>query len=296
MKKLTTSLLALSILTTSVFANTNIKHKNVEQIKSQSLKKERNKLRKENSVIKRAVYAVKYTQLALFYLNKNKKEEAIKSIKHALKELQILSIKNHAELLPVSSNIEIYKFAGDIKTAKELIKKVKNEVAHNKFPAARNTLEMLRDEIDIYTLNLPIATYPATLKMAEKYLKEGKIKVAKDLLRMALTTLVIIKNEVPLGIINAKGLIIAASKLIKEDKRKNKELALKYLEEAEKQLKLSNILGYTSTSSTTYKELENKIEYLMKEIKQENNTSSLFKELILKIKEFGNKAIKHFEK
>ena len=157
----------------------------------------------------------------------------------------------------------------------------------NKLPKAREVLNTLRDEIAIKTINLPLATYPAALKLAIKYINENKSEEAKEILSMALSTLVEIKTIIPIPLVKAQNLITESSKIVTTDPQE----AIKYLDESKIQLHLSRVLGYTSTSSTTYKMLKNKIDNLENEIKAKHQTNNLFERLIDKIKEFKNKAI-----
>jgi len=62
-------------------------------------------------------------------------------------------------------------------------------------------------------------------------------------------------------------------------------------EEAKKQLKLAELLGYTSTSDTTYKMLKDKINEIESKIHKNKNTDSFFKDLKNKFKEFKEKAV-----
>ena len=289
MKRLLTSVALTSLLVTSSFA---VDKKTNEVSKNAVIKAEQN-AQQVNQLVKEAINAIRYTQDALIYLNGKNVEKAKEAIKKAIAELSdVLNRPNAPYLLPVDFSIEAYQFAGDLKTIKEAVAKAKLLVAENKLPEAREVLNTLRDEIVIKTTNLPLATYPAALNLALKYINEGKIKEAKDVLAMALSTLVEIDTIIPIPLVKAEQLIIAASKVVKKDKNQ----AIKYLEEAKHQLILAEALGYTSKSDTTYKMLEDAIKNLEKEIRANHKTESLFERLIEKIKEFKEKAITHTSK
>ena len=288
MKKLVTSLALASILVSTSFA-TDAKTNKV----SNNAVINAEKKAQSTQLIKEAIRAIQYTQDALIYLNGNKIKKAKEALKKAIGELAIvLNSPNPPYLLPVDIRIEAYEFQGKIEDIAKMVASAKLLVAENKLPEARQVLNALRDEIVIKTINLPLATYPAALNLAIKYLNEGKIKEAKDVLAMALSTLVEIDTIIPIPLIKAQALVTEASKIVKKDKKQ----ALKYLEEAKKQLKLARLLGYTSTSKTTYKELEEAIKHIEKEIKANHKTGSLFEELLQKLKEFKEKAIHHINK
>ena len=288
MKKLLTSIALASLLATTSFA---ADKKTNEVSKNAVVKAEKNA--QNTQLVKEAIRAIQYTQDALIYLNAGKTDKAKEALKNAIGQLAIvLNAPNAPYLLPVDIQIEAYQFQGRIEDIAKLVAQAKLLVAENKLPEAREVLNTLRDEIVIKTINLPLATYPAALQLAVRYLNEGKVKEAKDVLAMALATLVEIDTIIPIPIVKAEALVAEASKIVKKDKKQ----ALKYLEEAKKQLKLGELLGYTSKSDTTYKMLEDAIKKLEKEIKANHKTEGLFKELLQKLKEFKEKAIQHVNK
>ncbi len=283
MKKLLTSIVAASILVTSSFA-ADAKTNNVS--KNAVVKAE--KKAQSTQLIKEAIRAIQYTQDALIYLNNKKTNKAKESLKKAVGELAVvLNSPNAPYLLPVDVQINAYQFVGDIKKIKTLTSQAKALLKENKIPKAREILNSLRSEINIKTVNLPLATYPAALNLAIKYINEGKIKEAKDVLAMALSTLVEVDNIIPIPLIKSQALVEEASKIVKKDKKQ----ALKYLAEAKHQLVIAEALGYTSTSDTTYKMLKDEITKLESEINKGHKTASIFSDLINKLKEFKEKAI-----
>ncbi|NPA11699.1 MAG: YfdX family protein [Epsilonproteobacteria bacterium] len=288
MKKLLTSAVVAGLLVTSSIAA----DKKTNEVSKNAVTKAE-KTAQNTKLIKEAIKAIQYTQDALIYLNSKKTDKAKESLKNAIGQLAIvLNSPNAPYLLPVDMQIEAHEFKGKLEDVAKLANQAKLLVAQNKLPQARALLNTLRDEIVVKTINLPLATYPAAINLAIKYLNENKVKEAKEVLAMALSTLVEIDNIIPIPLVKAQGLVIEASKIVKKDKKQ----ALKYLQEAIYQLKLAEVLGYTSTSDTTYKMLKDKIVHLEKEIKANHKTSSLFDELIQKLKEFKEKAIQHVNK
>jgi len=284
MKKFLTSIALASLLATSSFA---ADAKTDKVSKNAVIKAE--KKAQNTALINEAVKAIQYTQDALIYLNGKNTQQAKKSIKKAIGELSdLLNRPNSPYLLPIDVNINAYQFSGKKEEVSKLVNQAKILVAENKLPQAREILNSLRDEIVIKTVNLPIATYPAALNLAIKYLNENKLNEAKDVLAMALSTLVETDTIIPIPLIKAQALIQKASEAIKT----NKSQSIKYLEEAKNQLSLGQILGYTSTSDTTYKMLREKINKIESEIRKGHKTNSLFEDLVRKIEEFKQKAVK----
>ncbi len=289
MKKILTSIVAASLLATSSFAM----DAKTAKVSNNAVIKAEQKAQKANPIVAEAINAIRNTQDALIYLNAKQISKAKEAIKKAIANLSdVLNRPNPPYLLPVDINIEAYQFQGNLKTIKKAVEEAKMLVIENKLPQARQVLNTLRDEIDVKTINLPLATYPAALNLALKYINSGKIKEAKDVLSMALSTLVEVDTIIPIPLVKAEQLVIAASKIVKKDKKE----AIRYLEEAKHQLILADALGYTSKSSTTYKMLEDQIKHLEKEIKANHKTEGLFERLIESLKLFKEKAITHSTK
>jgi tetratricopeptide (TPR) repeat protein len=251
MKRILTSVTLASILvTSSIAADT----KTAQVSKKAVIKAE--KKAQNTELADEAVKAIQYTQDALIYISGKNISKAKNSIKKAIGELSdLLNKPNTPYLLPVDVQINAYQYQGDVKDVKKLVSEAKILVTENKLPQAREVLNSLRSEIAIKTINLPIATYPAALNLALKYINEEKTKEAKDVLSMALSTLVETDTIIPIPLIKAQALVKNASESVKKDKNQ----ALKYLDEAKKQLSLAEILGYTSRSDTTYKILKKQI-------------------------------------
>lgn len=240
-------------------------------------------------VVQEAVDAVLLTQNVLAAIDKNDLVTAKKELEKAIGKLEVvLAHKDAPALLPIDSSIVAVEYAGDLDSIKATLKLVKELLNDNRVQEARRLLGTLQSEIDVITVNLPLVSYPQALKLAAKYLHDGKTKEAKDVLEMALGT--VVRNEVviPLPLLKAEALVTAAEKVAKSDKAQ----ALKHLEAARNELKIAEALGYTSASDTTYKMLDEAISSVEKEIKGKNEAEKLFEELMTKLKEFKEKAMK----
>ncbi len=243
-------------------------------------------------VIDEAVSAVLLTQNVLDALEKNDIEKAKSELEKAIGKLEIvLAHKSAPALLPIDSVITATEYIGDLKSIKDALSTVKKLLATGKVQEARRVLDTLQSEIDIVTVSLPLVSYPQALRLSARYLNEGKAKEARDVLQMALDTLVRSETVIPLPLLKAQALIEAAEKAAKSDKKQ----ALKHLDAAKKELKIAEALGYTSGSDTTYKMLDDAIEAVEKEIRGKNRAEKLFEELMNKLKEFKEKALKTVE-
>jgi cell division septum initiation protein DivIVA len=282
MKKLLSSIVVAGILATSGLAA----DAKTEKISKNAITKAENNA--EVALIKEAIRAIKYTNDAYIYLNAKKIDKAKEALKKAIGELTVvLNAPNTPYLLPIDSQIEAIEYLGTINNISKQITAAKVALAKHQLPLTRQILNSLKSEIDIKTINIPLATYPDAIKLAIKYLNENKVKEAKDVIAMALNTLVTTNTIIPIPLVKANQLVIEASKIAQKDKKQT----LKYLEEAKKQLKIAELLGYTSKSDTTYKMLKDAINKIEDKLNNNKDTKSLFEELKTKIKEFKEKAV-----
>jgi len=244
-------------------------------------------------VVTEAVEAVKLTQEVLIALNQKKKAEAIKKLEKAVGKLEVVMSNPKAPaLIPLSTSVVVSEFPG---TAYEVENAVITSIAllqNKRVQDARMIIQTLKDEIDFVTVNLPLASYPAALKLAAKFLHEGKVDQAKAVIATALNTFVEVDVVTPIGVIQAQDLIDAAAKTARSDKN----LALAHLATAKAALKKAEALGYASTSDTTYKMLNDAISAIEKEVRGKNKAEKLFENLIAKLKEFKEKAVRSISK
>jgi len=282
MKKLLSSIVVAGLLITTSYSN-DIK---TEDIKKESIENAKNKAHNKKLVTE-AIRALQYTQDAYIYLNAKKTDKAIQSLKKAIGELTVILNKPNAPyLLPVNITIEANEYLGSIKNISKQITDAKIALAKHQLPITRTILNSLKSEIDIKSINIPLATYPDAIKLAIRYINKNKIKEAKDVIAMALNTLVTTDTIIPIPLLKANDLVLEASKISNKDKKQT----LNYLNEAKKQLKIAELLGYTSSSDTTYKMLKENIENIENKLNHNKNTNNLFNDLKSKLKEFKEKA------
>ncbi|NPA93914.1 MAG: YfdX family protein [Thermodesulfobacteria bacterium] len=248
-----------------------------EKKKAEDIKKELNK---------KAVEAVANTYKVLELLNQNKSKEALDLLKNVIGELEVvLAANKEVALVPINTYTVVVDTEMDAKQIAAALKDVKRLLNEGDVQAARRLLNTLQSEIDIVTENLPLATYPDAMKLASKYIVDGKIEQAKSVISIALNSMVVKTIVIPLPLVRASDLIAEASKVAKKDK----EQALKYLDEAEKQLNIAKILGYGKGDPEVYKDFEKRIEAIKKEIKGKNKAEKMFEEILQKLKEFKKK-------
>ncbi len=293
-KLLLSSIVALSLIGNSLYAlEANASSKSVSANAIKVAKKSANKQKDDTKIIKEAVESIDLVAQTIKLIDQKKKDDAIKTLEKAIGKIEVvLSNPKAPALIPVDAKVIVAQYLGDAYSAQNAVITSVALLQSQRVQEARRIVSALVDEIDFKTINLPLASYPSALKMAAKNLHDNKLDEAKKVLVTTLNTFVSITTITPIGILEAQDLIIAASKVAKE----NKELALSHLSAAKEALKRSEALGYTSYSDTTYKMLNEEIRKVEKEIKGKNKAEKLFENLIEKIKEFKEKALKTFKK
>jgi tetratricopeptide (TPR) repeat protein len=254
------------------------------QVSRQAVKKEKERAEDvKKNLNQKAVTAVAETYKVLELLDQNKTDEALSLLKQVIGELEVILAANEkAALIPVNS----YHVVVDVELPHDQIRLKINEAKKmlntGDVQGARLLLNALASEIDIIIEQLPLGTYPDAMKLASKYIMDGRIDEARSVLSIALNSMVVKTLVIPLPLVRAADLIEAASKTAKSDK----EQANRYLEEAKRQLEIAKVLGYGKSDAKTYKDLEERIEAIQKEIKGKNKTEKMFEELMNRLKEF----------
>ncbi len=289
MKKTLLSTLVSTLLLSSVAIADEHKNLTSQEVSAKATQTATTKA-KDNKVklVQEALESLKLSAKAVDELNQNKVDDAKKTVELALGKLESILVAEHTpKLLPIENQIVIKNFVGTSEDVKKALAEVKKLLALGKVQEAGELLISLQSEIDITTVSLPLASYPDALKLASKYLIEKHPAKAKHVLEIALNTFAQDEQIIPIPLINALELVHVASTIAKNDK----EQALKHLAMAKDDLKKAELLGYVSSSTTTYKQLEDLIEKTEKEVKGPNKAEKLFKELGEKLKEFKEKIL-----
>ena len=217
--------------------------------------------RKRQNLMADASAAVAETQKAMSALEKNKKEEALKSLALATGRLELILARDpKLALAPVSLEVQTIDLLSTPDTVKAAVKQAKEYLDDGELQKARPLVATLASEIDFHTTNIPLGTYPAAIKAITPLIDAGKIDEAKAGLRAALNTLVITTEVVPLPKLRAE-LLLKEAQTLAEKKARTKEendRLTRNLKAAREQLQLAETLGYAKKKDykPLYKELD----------------------------------------
>ena len=239
--------------------------------------------------VRKAIDILNETSKVIDLIKNDKVEEAKQELAKIIGNLEILITKDSKlAAIPVDIRSQIVDAVVDIPTAQIIIDEVENAVKEGYYQTAKELLEGLTSAYIVYVYMLPMASYPDAMKIAAALLDQGKKEEAITTLITALNTLAIDKIEIPLPVLRAEEFIKLASEVMKEDKENKKEEAKIFLENAEYQLELAEVMGY-GKKDKEYKELYDKIKNLKKALGDNSETEKLFDELTEKIKGFKEK-------
>ncbi|RTZ59863.1 MAG: hypothetical protein DSZ31_03140 [Gammaproteobacteria bacterium] len=290
MVKKTVLTIGLSLLLFSTFAGGT--ESKISRGYSQALKTTVDSLknRELSKVIKDASVAVWETKRALSLLRKEKREEALTSLRRVYSLLEKLEGEYEIKRFPVDVKFVEFSTKLDLKQAQNYNRRVKKLTAENDFVSARFLLNLLRDEIDIVTTYLPLDVYKNAVDLAIKLVEDGKISSAVLVLESALSTLELETTVVPKPPLKAQAFINFAQKLYKIDPYS----ALKLVKKAKRELKMTVVLGY-ARSDKDLKGVMETLEELKKAIKERlANVNEKFEETKQKLQELReNLTVSH---
>ena len=223
-----------------------------------------------------AIAAIQQTERALVAIAEDRVDEALAAIEQATGKINVLLSRNPATaLLPVNLQVNVIDTAPETIDDIEILRDAAEaSVDINDLPAARTLLDYLRSEIRVRTYHLPLATYPAALQEAARLLDQKRNSDAGTVLLVALNTLAVIDQVIALPLVLARQALDEARARAQADK----EAARSLLEVVDHELERAMELGYTPDDKE-YSTLRDEIKNLRKQLKGNEDTSSLFTKL-----------------
>ncbi len=283
MKKSIAALLLLTLGTSSVGWATSTSDSDTLSHADSAATKEavKQEERKQTDLLTKANTAVtqgmELVVKAVNLLEEKKDDEALGALEAAVGKFEVaIAAEPDLALAPVDSYVMLFDLVATPDTVRNQLKAVKELLDDGKVQDARKLLSTLRDEMEISTVYIPLATYPDAIKLAVKYLRDKKREQAIATLDTTVKSLITETTVVPQGLIRAKSLVEQASKL---DKEKDKEKILNLVKAAREQLEVTTLLGYTIEFDQSYINLKKQIVALESEIKGKNVVEKLYEKL-----------------
>jgi hypothetical protein len=266
---------AKSLVKSDMKSITNEQKKEVNKaIKSQASKQQK-KLEIVNESI---LEAFKKVDEATQLLEKEGKEkEATKLLEVATGKFDVaLAADPKLSLIPVDAEVSVRELITTPETIKAQSQLTIDLIKDNKLQAARALMLPMQDELVTITTYLPMTTYPDVIKEATKNLIDGKKEEAVGVLATGLSTFVRKVSVIPLAIIRAESMLNSASML---DKEKDKVVIKSLLRNAESQLEIATLLGYTNKKSAAHADIKAQITAIKREIDGGNVVEKMYSTL-----------------
>lgn len=243
--------------------------------------------REENrsALVAEAVAAIDNVQSALSNLEKKDKEAALADLEAGTGKLEILMARDpNLAFVPIDASVKTVDLVADLETIKMIKEAVREAIEDNYFQTVREEAANLASELQITTVEMPLATFPTAMKLAASMIERDSVDEAKIALYTAMNTLVVKEERIPLPILRAQAMIDQAKSDDASDEDKKKEV-LQLLDNAEYQLTLAEELGYGKRDKE-YAELNKAIKELKKSVKDDGDSQGLFDSLKTKLSNF----------
>jgi hypothetical protein len=230
-----------------------------------------------------AVAAIRETVAALNAITADRRRDAVAAMERATGKINLVLARNpETALIPVDVEVIVLDTAPDDDDGIDLLRDaVDVAVDDMDYPAARSALRLLMSEIRVRTYHLPLATYPDALKEAARLLDQGGAQEAATALLIALGTLVAIDEIFPIPLLLAQEAVNQAETKAVQDK----SAALALLQAAKDELYRASELGYAGHAED-YGGLRDEISKLEKQLKADEDASSVFTKLKEKLASF----------
>lgn len=244
----------------------------------------------KSELVEEAVSSYESVSEALSAIELGDKKKANTALEKAVGKLEILLARDpNLAFVPVDASIKTVDLATDLETIIAIKKAAKKAIATDSFQSVRDEIANLASEIQISTVEIPLATFPAALKLAAAQLEQENIQEAKVILHTAINTFVIREQRIPLPILRAQAIINQAKNddALSEDKKKE---VIQLLDNAEYQLLVAEELGYGKRDKE-YAELYKSIKELKESVKDDKDSQGLFDSLKNKLEAFKNRIV-----
>ena len=266
-------------------------------------------VKKRKALVKEALNALSGTKKALKALEDGNTKDALAALAEVTGQLEIIISRDpHLAFVPVDVEVTSTDIYADLDSIKKAKDQVEDFLGNGEVQQARVLLSGLASELVVSTISLPLATYPDAVKAVVPLIDQGQIEKAKAALQSILQTLVVTNERVvPLPILRAEAFIKKADDLAKqietlalknatkrddkdeakklENGKFQKEQVLEQLQNARRQLKMAEALGY-GLKEDRYKEFHESIEAIEEKVHGEESPQGVFASLKRSLSQF----------
>ena len=214
----------------------------VQEAVEQSTRKGMEELRAsgEKQVIQEAVAIMDGISRLITTLQYGSLQDATALLDTLIERTNAMAEKYRMEKVPISATVFLFLGVEDPDTARKLVKEAKAYLKRNEIPAARDVLNVLRNEIVVSTVVVPVDVLKHSLALTKSLLEKGRVKEAIDALNLMLGSVETVESVFPKPIFDAYYIMATVSDVQKEDPK----LALELLKVVRRKVELAYVLGY----------------------------------------------------
>ena len=225
---------------------------------------------------------------ALFDLKSQDKVSAEAKLKYA--ENILKNVKKN--IVPIQSRMFLLEFDETPSKAKELVANVKAMIEENNLQWASQILNVIKDELDVFEIDVNKTEFEKVVKKVRKLIKANKLNEAFKTVANAFNNPKIFPKfmlKYPLGLIKATFLVENAKALDSMKQTDYKKID-SLIKEAIQELKLDKELGYFYGNEKLYSKILNELEKIKQRAKK--NKTGDYKELNEDLKTLKNNSQK----
>ncbi len=214
----------------------------VQEAVEQSTRKGMEELRAsgEKQVVQEAVAIMNGISRLITTLQYGSLQDATALLDTLIRKTDEMAERYKMEKVPISATVFLFLGVEDPDTARNLVKEAKTYLKRNEIPAARDVLNLLRNEIVVSTVVVPVDVLKHSLALTKSLLEKGRVKEAIDALNLMLGSVETVETVFPKPIFDAYHIMATVSDI----QEKDRELALELLKVVRRKIDLAYVLGY----------------------------------------------------
>jgi len=224
------------------------------------------------NIIQEAADVISLTRSVISSISDKDYADAIETLNTAIARAELIIRTDHATRIISEVNIEVLDRVEDAETAVHLINNIDSLMELGELQEAKNLMKQLTSELRITRESISILSYLQTLKNADQLLKNKQYENALLELNSVLDNITIERSVTPLPLIIAQKMINVSENLMREE-QPDKENVLTLLNNAEYQVRFSELLGYGKTENE-YQDIFDKIKKIRNDLQEDKYVSA----------------------
>jgi len=216
------------------------------------------------NVIQEAASVIALSRTGISSILNENYADAIENINRAIAKAELIIRTDHPAKLISEVNIEVLDRVENAENARQIIQDVDSLMELGELQRAKNLMTKLTSELRITRESISISSYLQTLRNADKLLKEKQYEQALLDLNSLLSSVTAARSITPLPLIISQKMVLEMGKLLSEE-HPDKESILTLLNNAEYQIRFSEMLGY-GKAENEYQEIFNAMDEIKTEL------------------------------